>query len=167
MQTTFKEIYEKFYSVFDYLYKCYEQRKNELLRKYKKVSQYDSENLMYIFINKILNQYYKKQFDIAVHIQLKTIIKDSSLLTSDREKQYVFNDLTHIDFVIYKTIDNSPFLAIEVDGYKYHKDGSMQAVRDQLKNEILRKYGIPLLRFKTNGSNEKEILIKTINDMIS
>lgn len=27
-----------------------------------------------------------------------------------------------------------------------------------MKNEILKKYNIPLLRFKTNGSQEKEIL---------
>ena len=162
------EVYDsKLYSIFDYIYKCYEQRKKELLRKHKKISKYDSENLMYIFINKILNQYYKKQFDIAAHVQLRTIIKDLSLLTSDREKQYLLNDLTHIDFVIYKTMDNSPFLAIEVDGYEYHKEWTKQAERDQLKDEILQKYGIPLLRFKTNGSNEKEILIKTINDMIS
>ena len=37
----------KLYSVFDYLYKCYEQRKQEILKKHKKISQYDSENLMY------------------------------------------------------------------------------------------------------------------------
>ncbi len=98
---------------------------------------------------------------------LKTILKDRSLLTTNRELQYVLNDLTHIDFIIYKTLDNLPFLAVEVDGYKYHKEGTKQVERDQLKDEILQKYRIPLLRFKTNGSNEKGILIKTINDTIS
>ena len=93
---------------------------------------------------------------------LKTILKDKSLLTTNRELQYALNNSTHIDFLIYKNIDKSPFLAIEVDGYKYHSEGTKQAQRDILKNEILKKYGIPLLRFKTNGSNEKEILIKTI-----
>lgn len=160
------EIYDsKLYSVFDYLYKCYEQRKQEILNKHKKISQYDSENLMYIFINKILYKYYKNQFDVAPHIPLKNIIKDFSLLTSEREKEYVLNDLTHIDFVVYKTLDNSPCLAIEVDGYEYHKEGSIQAKRDKLKNQILEKYDLPLIRFKTNGSNEKEILIKTINNL--
>ncbi len=162
------EIYDsKLYSVFDYLYKCYEQRKQEILKKYKKISKYDSENLMYIFIKKIINKYYPNQFNVTPHVTLKTILKDRSLLTTNRELQYVLNDLTHIDFIIYKTLDNSPFLAVEVDGYKYHKEGTKQAERDQLKDEILQKYRIPLLRFKTNGSNEKGILIKTINDMIS
>ena len=160
------EIYDsKLYSVFDYLYKCYEQRKQEILKKHKKISQYDSENLMYIFINKIINKYYPNQFNVTPHVMLKTILKDKSLLTTNRELQYVLNSLTHIDFLIYKNIDKSPFLAIEVDGYKYHSEGTKQAQRDILKNEILKKYGIPLLRFKTNGSNEKEILIKTIDDI--
>ena len=96
---------------------------------------------------------------------LKTILKDKSLLTTNRELQYALNNSTHIDFLIYKNIDKSPFLAIEVDGYKYHSEGTKQAQRDILKNEILKKYGIPLLRFKTNGSNEKEILIKTIDNI--
>lgn len=122
---------------------------------------------MYIFIKKIINKYYPNQFNVTPHVTLKTILKDRSLLTTNRELQYVLNDLTHIDFIIYKTLDNSPFLAVEVDGYKYHKEGTKQAERDQLKDEILQKYRIPLLRFKTNGSNEKGILIKTINDMIS
>lgn len=161
------EVYNsKLHSIFDYLYKSYEQRKQEILKKHKNISIYDSENLMYAFIHKILNKYYKNQFDVTPHVQLKAILKDLSLLASGRERQYALNDLTHVDFVIYKTIDNSPFLAIEVDGYKYHQDGTTQAERDELKNEILKKYNIPLLRFKTNGSDEKRILLETIGKLI-
>lgn len=161
------EIYDsKLHSIFDYLYKCYAQRKKEILKNHKKISIYDSENLMYAFIRNILDKYYKNQFDVTPHVQLKTILKDTSLLIQGRERQYAFNDLTHIDFVIYKTIDNSPLLAIEVDGYKYHQDGTRQAKRDELKNEILGKYGIPLLRFKTNGSDEKRILLETLEKLI-
>lgn len=156
----------KLYSIFDYLYKSYEQRKKEILRKHKRISIYDSENLMYIFIGKILDKYYKNQFDVTPHVQLKTILKDRSLLTPGRERQYALNDLTHIDFVIYRAIDNSPFLAIEVDGYEYHKEGTKQAKRDELKNNILQKYDIPLLRFNTNGSDEKRILLETIETLI-
>ncbi len=39
---------------------------------------------------------------------------------------------------------------IEVDGYKYHKEDTVQATRDLLKNHIMELYEIPLLRFKTN-----------------
>ena len=49
-----------------------------------------------------------------------------------------------------------PVLAVEVDGYEYHKADTVQASRDLLKDHILDFYEIPLLRFKTNGSREKE-----------
>ncbi len=162
------EIFDsKLHSIFDYLYKSYAKRKQEILSKQKKISQYDSENLMYAFICKILKKYYDKQFDVTPHVQLKTILKDLSLLSPGRERQYALNDLTHIDFVIYKTIDNSPFLAIEVDGYKYHQADTKQLERDELKNKILEKYNIPILRFKTNGSDEKRILLETIQKLLT
>ena len=161
------DVYDsKLYSIFDYLYKSYEQRKREILAKQKRISEYDSENLMFAFINDILKKYYKNQFEVTPHVQLKTILKDTSLLVQGREMQYALNDLTHIDFVIYKSIDNSPFLAIEVDGYKYHQEGSLQAERDKLKDKILAKYNIPLLRFKTNGSNEEKILIEKFQEIL-
>lgn len=54
---------------------------------------------------------------------------------------------------------------IEVDGYRYHKEGIKQHRRNQLKDNILKKYQIPLERFKTNGSNEKERLIRSLYEM--
>ena len=56
-------------------------------------------------------------------------------------------------------------LAVEVDGFEYHKEGTMQAERDQLKDAILEKYNLPLLRFRTNESNEKERLIARLNEI--
>lgn len=162
------EIFDsKLHSIFDYLYKSYEKRKLEILSKQKRISQYDSENLTYALIKDVLKQYYKNQFSVTPQVPLKSILRDKSLLNPGREKEYALNDLTRIDFVIYKTIDNSPFLAIEVDGYKYHQEGTQQAQRDILKNDILNKYNIPLIRFKTNGSDEKNILISTINKIMN
>ena len=57
-------------------------------------------------------------------------------------------------------------LAIEVDGYKYHKEDTVQGSRDVLKNNIMKIYGIPLLRFKTNGSREKEKIIEMLDKVI-
>lgn len=42
----------------------------------------------------------------------------------------------------------------------------MQASRDLLKNHILELYEIPLLRFKTNGSGEKEIIVEMLDKLI-
>jgi hypothetical protein len=49
---------------------------------------------------------------------------------SEEEKEYAIRDWTHIDFLIYKKLTKEPFLAIEVDGHKYHKKGTRQFKRD-------------------------------------
>lgn len=46
------------------------------------------------------------------------------------------------------------------------KEGTKQAERDKLKNHILEVYGLPLLRFATNGSGEKEKLAETIDQLL-
>lgn len=81
-------------------------------------------------------------------------------------RQYVQNPATHIDFLLYNRINKKPILAIEVDGFRYHKADTAQAERDLLKNHILDLYGIPLLRFQTNGSGEREQMIKTLDEII-
>lgn len=93
---------------------------------------------------------------------MNTLIKDKSLLT-DEEKRYASNNNTHIDFLIYNEISKKPVLAIEVDGYKYHKEGTQQYERDKLKRNILSKYNIPLLRLKTNSSGEKDSIKHKLN----
>lgn len=154
----------KIFSVFDLLYQTYAEQRKIFLRKYKKISEYDSENLMYGLINEIIKKY-NGNYEIAVHVPLNMIIRDLGLM-SDDEKKYAKNDWTHVDFLIYKTIDKSPVLAIEVDGSKYHKEGSKQAKRDELKNTIFAKYDIPLCRFNTAGSNEKEKLSQMFKEKI-
>ncbi|MBQ3311421.1 DUF2726 domain-containing protein [bacterium] len=154
----------KIFSIFDLLYKNYAKQRQIFLRKYNKISEYDSENLMYALLDDILEKY-NGNYDVAVHVPLNMIIRDFSLMTND-ERKYAKNDWTHVDFLIYKTIDKSPVLAIEVDGSKYHKEDTKQAKRDELKNTIFEKYDIPLCRFSTTGSNEKEKLMQILKEKI-
>ena len=93
------------------------------------------------------------------------LIRDPKKLTEE-ECHYAMNSATHLDFLIYSKLDKTPILAIEVDGFDNHKDGTVQAERDILKNSILEKYSIPLLRFKTNGSQEERILTEKLGGLI-
>lgn len=143
----------KVYSVFDLLYKEYARERMEFLQKHKKVSDYDSENLLYAVIEEVLG---KEEFcfvDCAVHVELRNILKDYTSL-SPEEEYYAKNPLTHVDFLLFRRMDKSPLLAIEVDGTMFHTSGK-QVERDQKKNVIFEKYGIPLLRLRTDGSNEE------------
>lgn len=75
--------------------------------------------------------------------------------------------MSHLDFLIYNRISKQPILAVEMDGFRYHKSGTKQAERDRMKDHILEKYGLPLLRFKTNGSGEREALQRKLDELLS
>lgn len=154
----------KIYSIFDYLYGQYTVARRYYLSKHKRISEYDSENLMYGLISDTLKTGEFKSLGIICHFPLNMLIKDPCLL-NDRESEYAMNPATHLDFLIYNKVSKLPVLAIEVDGYKYHKEGTIQAERDKLKNHILGLYGIPLLRFNTTGSGEKEKLQKKLEQL--
>lgn len=152
----------KTYSVFDYLYKQYTEERKAYLQKHKKISQYDSENLMYSLIEEIITDNKYASLDVVCHFPLNMLIKNPDLL-NEQECRYVMNPATHLDFLIYNRISKKPVLAIEVDGYEYHKKDTVQASRDALKDHILELYQIPLVRFKTNGSGEKEKIAELLD----
>jgi len=155
-------VQSKIYSVFDYLYKGYHEKRKELLSNQKKISEYDSENLMYMEICKVLKEEQFIRFDVAVHVPLKMILRDMNDLTAD-EKNYAQNILTHVDFLIFDKIGKVPRFVIEVDGMSFHGKGTRQWERDEMKNRILKKYGLLYERFSTKGSNEKERLADALD----
>ncbi len=73
---------------------------------------------------------------------------------------------SHTDFVIYRKIDKSPVLVIEVDGYAFHRKGTRQAERDVLKDAVLAKCGLPLLRLSTVGSNERKRIMNKLDKAV-
>lgn len=155
----------RIYSIFDYLYKQYTEERRAYLQKHKKVSEYDSENLMYSLIEEIIADNKYASLDVVCHFPLNMLIRNPELL-NEQECQYAMNPATHLDFLIYNRIGKKPVLAIEVDGYAYHREGTAQASRDLLKNHIMELYEIPLLRFKTNGSGEKEKIADMLNKLV-
>lgn len=152
------------HSVFDNLYRDYAEAREEIMRKYGKVSDVDSENLMYSVIRDVLLQDDFTKFDVVMHVPLRMILNDLNKLET-RELAFATNHLTHVDFLIYSRLTHQPILVVEVDGFAYHNN-SKQKERDQVKNAILSKYEIPILRLSTVGSGEKGKLIDTLNKQL-
>ena len=150
-------------SVFDYLYQQYADVRERMLEG-GRVSAYDSENLMHKLIQEILQEEEFSSYQVALHVPLRRIIRDLTRLNIE-EKKYASHPNTHVDFLIFNRMDKIPQLIIEVDGIQHHKEGSKQYHRDQLKNHILSQYNIPLLRFKTTGSSEKENIISALKKL--
>ena len=145
------------YSVFDLLYQGYAEQRRAFLKKHRRVSEYDSENLLYAVIQDVLQKEEFSFVDCAVHVSFVNLVKDYTIL-KEGETVYARNPLTHVDFLLFRRMDKSPLLAVEVDGTAFHTAGSVQASRDEKKNRIFDLCGIPLLRLRTDGSGEKERL---------
>ncbi len=154
-------------SVFDLLYSMYAKQRDEFLKRRNKVSEYDSENLMFGLICDIIyDKQYQNRFRLMDHVPLMEIFRDS-VSFPEREKEYLFNENTHVDFLIYEKFGMQPVLGIEVDGYNYHRPGSRQNIRDQMKNNIFLVNNITLLRFSTMGSREADQIKQHLTNLMA
>ncbi len=157
----------KIHSVFDYLYGAYTEQRHKFLADSRKVSEYDSENLTYALINKVIDSHNEfANLGLLCHYPLRFIISDNSVMTEE-ERLYASRQATHLDFLIFSHVTKKPILVIETDGYSYHNDKTEQHRRDLLKNSILEKYNIPLLRLSTIDSNEEDKIITALISSLS
>jgi len=151
-------------SVFDLLYKNYSNRLIPLKRRMNSNYRFKSQEIIRVLLDKVFNE---EQYDLCFYAEemlLRNLIRDISKLNKE-ELQYV-NNRASLDFVIYRKIGKSCVLAIEVDGFEYHENNPKQLNRDRLKNSILEKYKIPLLRLPTNHSGEEEKLKKKLDELL-
>lgn len=144
-------------SIFDNLYKDNYKMLQTEMKKIKRVSKFDSENLLNNLIEQIIKDNKFVDLKIARFVRLKTLINNYDGFNKN-EFDYITNYRTHVDFIIFSRISNKPLIAIELDGIKYHEQNSSQLEKDDIKTRILRQNGINVIRLKTNGSQEKEIL---------
>jgi very-short-patch-repair endonuclease len=123
----------------------------------KRASEYESENLMNAIIEKVLSLPEFQDLDRVMHQPLKMLIRNPDKLDDD-ECKFAMNISTHTDFLIFNKMDKKPVLVVEVDGYAYHANNPKQIEQDRMKDAILGKYGIPILRIRTNESGEEKRL---------
>ena len=166
--SSFKSMKSGIVSVFDMLYEQSTKARMEFLANHRKISSYDSENLMFSAIEDIIGSpaLSRYSFKVVCHYPVRYLFRDTSVLSED-ERLYLSRTGTHVDFLIYRAIGKEPVVAIEVDGFQYHKEGSRQHERDLLKDSIFSKYGFPLLRFRTDGSGECGRIQEFLNQYIS
>ena len=161
----FEIINSNIYSVFDLLYHSYSEHLFEQMKDRKKVSAFESENLMKAVIEKVLKKPAFNNLDYVMHQPLRMLIRNTEKL-DEVECRYAMNVLTHTDFVIFNKLDKMPVLVVEVDGYAFHANNPRQLERDKMKDDILWRYGIPILRLKTNESGEVERLQDKLSQIL-
>lgn len=152
-------------SVFDLLYADQTEKLREFRKKYHK-TQHDSENLILNLIEKLLSESTFKHQRDAMHVPLSNLVKTAHGF-NEEEERYLTHPWTHVDFLIYNQFTKTPTLVIEVDGVSYHEQNEKQRSRDKLKDAALQQNRIPMIRLKTNESQEekrvKEALMKSVH----
>ena len=159
----FKLIKSNINSIFDFLYRHDTEEKLKFISQKDKISKFDSENAMNKLLKKILSEDKYHKYSFAFEMPIRDIFSKEFLFTLPEElMQYAYHPWTHVDFVLFNRITKQILFGIEVDGYTYHKTGSIQAQRDKMKNQIFQKAGMPLIRLSTKGSSEEETIRKVL-----
>lgn len=148
-------------SVFDLLYSKYSAKLLPLKEKMDSNASWKSEEALRVLLEEILSNEEYNLFNYTQQMLLFNLLMDNSKLTKD-ESLYVKNRAS-LDFVIFRKLDKACIFAIEVDGFTFHENNPKQLYKDSLKDSILKKYNIPLLRLPTNGSGEREKIMKYLD----
>ena len=81
---------------------------------------------------------------------------------SDEERKYILHPWTHVDFLFFNRLSKEKLFVLEVDGIRYHEQDKKQAEHDNIKNRVFQSHNLPIYRFKTNESNEKQRITEII-----
>lgn len=141
-------------SAFDLLYKEYDQSLERLNgRLNKSDSEYKSEQIVAQILREILGQDGYQGITFYPQISLNQLASTTNRSLTPRELEFMGNGAS-CDFVLYFKVGKKPLGVVEVDGGSH--DEQEQTERDALKNSILRKSEIPLLRLRTIESRIEE-----------
>lgn len=140
-------------SAFDLLYREYDQslaRLNARLRS--EDSRYKSEQIAAQLLREALSDPSCQALMSHDQVKLDQVASPSNPELTQRERAFMAR--ASCDFVIYFKVGKTPLGVIEVDGGTH--DRPDQAARDALKNDILAKSGISILRLRTVESRIEE-----------
>lgn len=138
-------------SAFDLLYSEYDKSLERLNNRLNpKDSRFKSEQIVASLLRDALSQDIYRSMMFHSQIALNQLVSLDWGDFTPRELSFMRNR-SSCDFVIYYKVGKTPLGVIEVDG-GYHLE-SAQAERDELKNSILKKCDLPLLRLRTIDSN--------------
>ncbi|MBA5980184.1 DUF2726 domain-containing protein, partial [Pseudomonas sp. MD195_PC81_125] len=127
------------------------ERLNSKLRRSD--SDYKSEQIMAQILRETLDQEVYRGIAAHGQVELNQLVSMTNEWLTPREREFMDNRAS-CDFVIYFKVGKRPLGVIEVDGGSHATP--MQIERDALKDSILQKAGVALLRLRTVESRIEE-----------
>lgn len=153
-------------SIYDILYSDYEEQLDKFRAKHPS-KDFDTENITKELLKHILEDNKYKSFWFRMHVSLRDFVTNEKHNLTDEEFKFYMHPNAHVDFLIYNKMSKKPVFVIEVDGVSFHEQQEKQRIRDAKKDAILKKMCIPILRLKTNESNEKVRIINFIDQILT
>ena len=151
-------------SAFDLLYAEYDRSLEKLNKKLnKKDSRYKSEQIVSALVKDLLDDVKYDSLMLHKQVYLRQLVNETQSDFNNRELSFMKNGAS-CDFVVYYKIGKKPIAVIEVDGGSHLKDDQME--RDSVKDEILKKANISLLRLPTTASDIEGKLKHFIDDLL-
>lgn len=155
----------KLHSVFDLLYQQYTAERLAYEVAHPGVSEQLSENLVYDVLLKVIRELNLINTNIVCHYPLSRLIADWNFL-EDKEKVFAQSPFSHVDFLLYNSLTKQPLCAIEVDGWQFHKNSNTQLSRDALKNQLLAKLGLHLIRISTTETINQDTMKNLLSTIL-
>lgn len=149
------------YSVFDLMYGDYNDQLEPLKRKLLHISQFQSENIIATIIDNICKSKIYGELSYVFNYPLQWLVNTAAIADTE-ERTFAENSATHCDFIILNSLNKKPLLVIEVDGSQHSEQ--IQQRRDELKDSILMKFGLHVLRLKTTEIDCENKIITALND---
>lgn len=141
-------------SAFDLLYREYDQSLARLQARLRpEDSRFRSEQIVAQLLREALYQAPYQALTHHVQVRLNQVASSANPDLTKDELDFMRNRAS-CDFVLYFKVGKTPLGVIEVDGGSH--DRPEQATRDALKNSILAKSTIPILRLRTVESHIEE-----------
>ncbi len=144
-------IESKIVSVFDLLYENYDEILEPLRKRIKHNTKYLSENIIFTILSEFLEKDEYKDLRLKSQVKLVNLVdlsKSNEANLNKIEIDFIKHN-SSVDFVIYDKDGKNLKLVIEVDGFSTHSNNKEQLERDKIKNSILSKYGINIVRLNT------------------
>lgn len=155
-------IESKVISIFDLLYRQYSRKLISLKAKMNPNAKYRSEEVLRVLLEEILSEPEYKHYSYVQGMLLRNLLNTVELLTP--EELHFVNNRASLDFVVFYKQDKVCALVVEVDGFAFHENNPEQLRRDALKDAILAKYQVPILRLASNGSGERERIQRILSE---
>lgn len=148
-------------SAFDLLYREYDKSLERLAARLRQTdSEFKSERIVAQLLRDAISDPSCQALMFHSQVDLNKVAATSNTALTAREREFL-NQGSSCDFVVYFKVGKTPLGVIEVDGGAH--DAASQAERDALKNSILGKCGIAVLRLRTVESGIEERLARFLS----